>query len=462
MEERPDYEDVSTQEVVETIGESVFDEIENDGAKKYKKKKRGIAGFFQCIGMWFKNLHGWRKGLTITGIIAIILSLIIFLTPVGSIINILFNYSKNYNPEVAEKTPEELGFENVIDEKVVNVALFGIDSRSEGFKGNSDSIMILSLDTEAKTVKIVSIVRDTLVPIEVNGKVRYAKINAAYQIGGPVLAIKTLNQCFGLDISRYATVNFNGMAEIIDAVGGIDAELVAGEVVSVNKSIYALNGCIYDVCQRLKIDPEPYYILKPGKYHLNGIQAVAYSRIRKTKNVWGTNNDYGRTDRQRYVMEQLFNKALTLPKSEYLKLAEASMPHTETSLTLTEIMGLAWDIMLQSPTFSQTRVPLTQYQMPSKNIPKVGDCVYYDLDYVKDLLHAYFYEGITPEEYMEQNGVRKNDWYAQATGQAPKPETKPEDTPSEETPTPETPGDVQKPEENEGDNDNTNDNGNEE
>ena len=411
--------------------------------KKFKKKKHGVAGFFQRMGEKWKNLKKGKKALIIVLlslllVIAILLS--VFLSP---ILSILRDYNKNYNSEIENKPPQELGFENVIDQKVINIALFGIDSRSKGFKGNSDSIMILSLDTEAKTVKIVSVVRDTLVPIETNGKVKYRKLNSAYATGGPTLAIKTLNQCFGLDIKEYATVNFNGMAEIIDAVGGIEVELVKGEVVSVNKSIYALNGCIYDVCTRLKIDPEPYYILEPGKHHLNGIQAVAYSRIRKTKNVWGTNNDYGRTDRQRYVMEQLFNKALTLPKSEYLRLAKALMPYTETSLSLTEIMGLAWDIMLKSPTFAQSRVPLKEYQMPGKSLKGVGDCVYYDLDYVKDVLHGFFYENITPEEYIKLNGVRKNDWYAQAMGQTSTTPTVPE-TPS----TPSTPDDTTTPEDN--------------
>ena len=389
--------------------------------KKFKKKKHGVAGFFQRIGEGWSNMRRWKKAVIITAVSLLLVASIV----VGVVVD---TFSYDYNPNIDKKPPQELGFENVIDQRVVNVALFGIDSRSKGFKGNSDSIMVLSIDTEAKTVKIVSIVRDTLVPIEYKGSIKYRKINTAYAWGGPELAIKTINQNFGLDITEYATVNFNGMAEIIDAVGGIDAELVSGEVVPVSKSIYALNGCIKDVCDRLKIDPKPYYILEPGVHHLNGIQAVAYSRIRKTKNVWGTNNDYGRTDRQRYVMEQLFNKALSLPKTEYIKLAKAMMPYTQTSLSLTEIMGLAWDVMLKSPTFSQSRVPLTDYQMPGKNIKGVGDCVYYDLDYAKDILYAYFYQQITPEDYIAQNGVRKNDWYAEIMGETNTTPSTPSDT----------------------------------
>jgi LCP family protein required for cell wall assembly len=120
----------------------------------------------------------------------------------------------------------------VIDKKIINIALFGIDTRTENsFEGLSDSIMVLSLNTETKTVKIISFMRDTLVPIEQpNGKKLCNKINSAYAKGGPELAIKTLNQNFGLDISEYATVNFYGMAEIIDAVGGIEIDVQKQEI----------------------------------------------------------------------------------------------------------------------------------------------------------------------------------------------------------------------------------------
>jgi hypothetical protein len=165
-----------------------------------------------------------------------------------------------------------------------------------------------------------------------------------------------------------------------------------------------------EVCYLLKIDPEPYYILEPGKHHLNGIQAVAYSRIRKTKNVWGTNNDYGRTDRQRYVMEQLFNKALTLEKSQYIKLAKSLIPCSETSLSYSEIIGLAFDILLKSPTFAQERMPREEFLMTSPST-SAGSVVYYDLEYAKKIIHAFFYDDITFDDYIEQNGIEKNNWY---------------------------------------------------
>jgi LCP family protein required for cell wall assembly len=379
-------------------------------SRSFKRKKRGAAGFFEKIGSsianWWKNLKKWKK---IT--LCVVTSIVLVVAIVASVFLSTFNY--NYN-EITVK-PNELGFENVIDQKIVNVALFGIDTRSKkSFQGNSDSMMILSINTEAKTVKIVSVMRDSLVPIQLENRTVYRKLNSAYASGGPELAIKTINQNFGLDISEYATVNFFGMAEIIDAVGGIDAELTRQEVAA--QHIDGFNGLVKRHCKTIGVDPEPYYITTPGKHHLNGVQAVAYSRIRKYVNIWGTNNDFGRTDRQRYVMEQLFNKALTLEKSKYVKLVKALIPYTETSFSYSEIMGLAFDVLLHSPTFEQTRMPLNEYQMRSPNVPGVGSVVYYDLDFAKNLLHAFFYENISPEDYVEANGIGKNDWYGQIVG----------------------------------------------
>ncbi len=393
---------------------SEFEDIVSDSAfvtgngKKYRKKKRGIKRLFERIGFWWYSLKKWQKQtiITVTSV------LLVFAMLIGAFF-IVFNY--NYNNITGD--PDDLGFENVINKKIINIALFGIDSRDpKSFKGLSDSIMVMSLNTETKTVKIISIMRDSLVPIEQNGKTVYSKITTAYSRGGPELAIKTLNQNFGLDISEYATVNFYGMTDIIDAVGGIDVELSKGEINvmgyedghSVN---FGINGMICEQCEYMEIDPEPYYISSAGKQHLNGVQAVAYARIRHAANIDGTNNDYGRTDRQRYVMEQLFNKAVKMKSSRYIKLAKALIPCSETSLSYKEIMGLATNILLKSPEFLQTRIPFTEYQMESKSVKGAGSCIYYDLNFAKKILHAFIYDNITPEDYIAQNGIEKHDWY---------------------------------------------------
>lgn len=335
-------------------------------------------------------------------IIPIILLLLIALAVVSALIFVKQYFNYNYK-EITSK-PEELGFEEVIEEKTINIALFGIDSRSEkSFSGRSDSIMILSLNTGTKEIKLISVMRDSFVPIDYKNKITYNKINSAYAKGGPELAVKTLNTVFGLDISEYATVNFFGMADIVDALGGIEVEVTQNEVKHINDGVVSQ-------CSFSGDDAEKNKIKSAGKQLLNGIQTVAYARIRYTSNAQGTSNDYGRTDRQRYVLNQLFNKAKTIDKSKYPALIKVAMPCCETSLSYTEIMDLALKIMLQSPTLEETRVPDTDYTMKAPKT-SAGSIVYYDLNFAAQLIHSFIYDDVKPEDYIAANGVQKNDWY---------------------------------------------------
>ncbi len=381
----------------------VFEE-EKEISSKSTSKGKHAAGKKQKVVKNKKNkqskMKKWQKALLIT-----VISLLVVLAILVGVFFKFFSY--NYND--LSDGEVDLGFTEIINKRIVNIALFGIDSRdTKSFEGLSDSIMILSANTETKKIKITSVMRDSLVPIEYDGKTTYNKINYAYSKGGPELAVKTLNKCFGLDISEYATVNFYGMADIIDAVGGIEATVTKGELTCKNH----LNSLVEEQCEYMGISPSKHYVKNPGKQLLNGIQAVAYARIRYAATENGTANDQGRTERQRYVMEQLFNKATTLSKTQYISLAKALIPCSETSLSYGDIISLATSILLDSPTFEQTRIPLDEYQMPTKKIPKVGSNVYYDIDYASKVLHAFIYDDVDPYTYMEENGIEKNDWYA--------------------------------------------------
>lgn len=374
--------------------------------------------FFCAAGLFVLNLlvylciH-WKKRILQTvlmSLASLILCVIMLFTMFfwHLTVNKIYNYDYEFPTDI-----EELAAVPVIDNKITNIALFGIDTRNtNSFSGNSDSIMIMSLDSGKHTVKIVSVMRDSLVPIERNGSVNYAKINSAYARGGPELAVRTLNKLFGLDITEYATVNFYGMSKIIDSVGGIEVELTEEEVVPIGSKNQGgrLNSCIYELCNLMGHEPKDYYITQSGVQHLNGIQAVAYSRIRYVSNAFGTSNDYGRTDRQRYVMEQLFNKALTLEKTDYPSLIKSMIPYTVTSLGPDEILDLALTIMSRSPTFHQARIPQQEYLMRSPS-GSFGSVVYYDLDFAGKLIHAFMYDDITFDEYVAANGISKNDWY---------------------------------------------------
>ena len=355
-----------------------------------------------------KNKQKKRKrGLIV--LLSVLAVLLVAMAVVVSQVAPLLDY--NYND--IEMTNSELGFDQIINKKILNVALFGVDTRNtESFKGNTDSIMILSVNTQTKKIKIISIMRDSLVQIDRDGNTSFRKINSAYALGGPELAIKTINQNFNLDVSEYATVNFFGMADIIDAVGGIDVELTEQEVLPVSSGVKAINETIRGICAEMDIDPSDYYITESGKHHLNGIQAVGYSRIRYVANIWGSIDDYGRTERQRYVMEQLFNAVKGMEKTKYLELIKALIPCTETSLSVDEIFSIATKVMLGSPVMEQSRIPLDEYKMKApRALPSVGSYVYFDRDYAAEVLHAFIYDDIDPTTYMQENEVRKNDWY---------------------------------------------------
>lgn len=323
-----------------------------------------------------------------------------------------------YNRTELSDDPEDLGIVDMyVPGGITNIALFGIDAREDGFKGLSDSIMIITIDAEHNDIKLTSIMRDSLVEVEGYG---YQKINAAYSLGGPKLAIKTLNQVFKLNIQDYATVDFVSMAEIIDMVGGIEAELTMAEVRNANMQIWemaAVRGMEYRE------------LTEPGLQTLNGIQAVAYARIRKTATINGTVDDAGRTERQRLVMRQLFQKALNLEISEYPTMIKALLPCMETSLSYNDIFKLAGILTNSGLTMKEARIPANEtiivYGM---NVKYLGSCVYYNLDYAARMLNAFIFEDITFEEYMEQNGVDRTSWF---TGELLD-ETKEEETEAEE------------------------------
>ena len=164
---------------------------------------------------------------------------------------------------------------------------------------NTDTIIIASINNDTKVVKLVSIYRDTYLNI---GEDRYGKANAAYANGGYKWAINMLNQNLDLDITDFVTVNMNALVEVVDALGGFDFDLTDEEVVHMNNYCVGtseITGKSYE-----RIEPEV-----AGTYHLNGVQAVSYTRIRYT-----AGNDYKRTERQRELIAKIVAKA---KKSRY-------------------------------------------------------------------------------------------------------------------------------------------------
>lgn len=266
------------------------------------------------------------------------------------------------------------------DASITNIALFGVDQR-EDEPCRSDVIMVATVDKRHNKIKLTSIMRDSYVPIDGYGK---NKINSAYFKGGPELAVKTLNQVFDLNITDYVTVNFSEMAEIVDAVGGVQIDVSEEERKDANHNMIeqsAQSGKPVDTIER------------PGLQTLSGMQAVAYARIRHVGNA-----DYDRTARQREVMEQIFEKGKNMNPIEYPGLIQRMLPLVETSLDLTEIMDMA-SIMLRSVTFEDLRIPCNEDLIDGGSLKIDGvDYLYYDLDASSEKLHDFIYQDIMPDQ----------------------------------------------------------------
>ena len=380
----------------------------NHDKPRHTRTRAKKGGFFYKLKTGFLSMSVLKRTVVIS-LIAVILALVI---AISWVIGMIAGFKQDYNhqevddPEIQEIQP--------IDDQIINIALFGIDSRKQNFSGLSDSIMVLSINTGTGDIKLFSIMRDTLVKMpDYKGKsYKPNKINSAYSRGGASYAIKTINENFGLDIKEYATVNFFGMAEIIDAVGGVEIEVLEREINAKN----GLNANIKEQANKLGIK-NPKYVEKAGKQLLTGIQAVAWARIRSVSTGEGTANDYGRTDRQRVVMEQLLNKVLSIEISKYPGLIKAILPNMQTSLSFSEAVSLATHVLGKKVNFEQTRVPQAKYVINDNfYVSYAGSSVYYDLGYASKLIHAMIYDGISQDEYMNTNGIEKNKWYTGSSG----------------------------------------------
>lgn len=194
-------------------------------------------------------------------------------------------------------------------EEYTNFVMYGVDSRNgEVDASNSDSILIVSIHNTTGEVKMVSVYRDTLLGIydSTGTLTNYFKVNSAYAAGGPEAAINTLNMNLDLDITDYVTVNFSGVAEIIDTLGGIKVNLTDDEVAQLNQHMKSTISSTGKYASPIK---------SSGKnIKLNGIQATTYCRIRKATfydpdTGEAISNDFGRAARQRLVIMKLVEKA---------------------------------------------------------------------------------------------------------------------------------------------------------
>ena len=277
------------------------------------------------------------------------------------------------------------------DTDVINILLIGADKRQElGSEtwGRSDTVMIATIDNKHNCLKLTSLMRDMDVYIPEYGN---HKFNAAYAFGGPELLYKTIAYNFGVSLDGYAEVDFDAFRQIINKIGGVEIEITEGEAQYLNTTNY--------------IKGKKNRNLVPGWNKMNGAQALGYCRIRARANINGTNNDQGRTERQRMVMKAAFEKVKKMPMSKWQDIINVVMPNVTTDISSSQILSYAMNVVTLGTTeLNSYRVPVEGYYRDGSDAD--GDCLILNLEDNKLLLQQFIFdyngEGPMPGEKTDE------------------------------------------------------------
>ncbi|ROR27533.1 LytR family transcriptional attenuator [Mobilisporobacter senegalensis] len=292
-------------------------ERRKQGYIKKKRRNRAIKRTFLGLLLALSIIAGW--------------AIATFETQVNAVLNRM-----DRDPSTDLSTVELDDDLLTSDKDVINILLVGSDKRATWTEsGRSDSTMIATLDLKHKRLKLTSLMRDMYVPIPGHGDDRF---NASYAYGGVKLLYETIATNFGIKLDGYVIVDFTAFQAVIDTVGGVEIELTDKEYKYLTTAYH--RGSVLNV--------------KPGLNNLNGEQALAYTRIRQD-----AEGDFGRTRRQRDVLQSIFNEAKGMSLSELVKLTETMMPYLATDLTNEEILSYIKSVvMLGTTEIDQMRIPV--------------------------------------------------------------------------------------------------------
>ena len=275
---------VKTQKSVKKVNPKTVKKVEKEVKVKKPKKKRGF--------------------------LTRLILLILLFTIVGGGTYFAFHYVKN-----------QTGY--------YTVAVFGVDSRDGNVEigALSDVNMIINVNRETGDTQLISIYRDMYSMIDESGK--FHKFNQAYVEGGPEQALETLNRNLDLDIKDYITVNWKAVIDAINILGGVDLEITDAE-------FKYMNSFIAKTVEATGVGS--YELERAGMNHLDGVQAVAYARLRLM------DTDFNRTERQRKVVSLAFDKAKQANFSTLYSILVAVLPQTSTNVGIDDLIPFAKDI----------------------------------------------------------------------------------------------------------------------
>jgi len=229
--------------------------------------------------------------------------------------------------QVAEASVEAETAEPIDMSGIYQILLIGVDRRDASWNGNSDAMILVTVNYDEKTVTLSSFMRDLGVSIPGYG---VRKMNHAFAVGGAPLLMETMALNFGITPNNYAWVDFEGMKSIIDALGGVDMELTPAEASYVGISVN-----------------------ETQTVHLDGEQALTHARDRSSGG-----SDYTRTQRQRDTLLAIVQKMRSAGLGELTDAANAVLPYIHHNIDQTTLLGLIFDLLeIKDFSFLQQRIP---------------------------------------------------------------------------------------------------------
>ena len=291
----------------------------------------------------------------------VVIGLIVFIVAVPMVAFGYFYFKLNsmYDKGSAKDIKSKI---QKVEEKggVTNILLAGIDGNNLEKGNRSDSMMILTIDEKNNDIRITSLARDTYVDIPGYGE---QKLTHAYAYGGPALLLQTIDKNFGIKIDKYAAVSFDSFEKIIDAIGGVEIDILPKEV----SHIPGIDG--------------------PGKQKLNGAEALAYSRIRYADDA------YHRDNRQRTVLQAAYNKLAKTSSGDLIELGNTIISYTKTNMPPMEIFKLATKVFkMNSTNFAQLEFPLDGHRDGKTISQEKGWVIFWDKEYNNEQLHKFIYD----------------------------------------------------------------------
>lgn len=307
---------------------------------------------------------------------------IFYIFLIATILLSLTGCKKDSSEEIVPKQEaEQIEHTQPVISRVKTYAFFGLDTRPNSESSRSDVIMLIRLNPEQEDIKILSVYRDTL--LDVDG---LKKCNAAYSLGGANKAMRMLENNLDISVDGFMSADFKTVADIIDDLGGVDIDITEEEAYYANSYIKEMN----------KLYNENIADISSGSQHLNGIQAVAYSRIRYTEG-W----DYKRTERQRTVLSLIFQKFQKADNLVQKTVITRAFENIYTDMNENTAINLIQDISTYKCT---DNAGFPKYKT-GRSIEGQGDCVLPN-DLTKNVkwLHEFLYD---EENYEPSDKVKK-------------------------------------------------------